>query len=105
MSNIEFFVKLRDAAQMMADAANEYLEKQAPASVRAKAEDFDKLFWEDREGAKGPYQQTSKKTTNNHEIFQALQSILKSHNGFCKIGAYNYWSHQGNVDVVDRRKK
>jgi hypothetical protein len=30
MSDVAFVVKLRDAAQMIADAADEYLEKMAP---------------------------------------------------------------------------
>jgi len=102
--SVEFLVKLRDAAQLIADAANEQLERITPAEVRDSG-DFDTLFWEDREGAKGLYQQTSKKATNNHEIFQALQAILKEHKGFYHIGAYKYWFDNNNPDIIDRRKK
>lgn len=102
--SVEFLVKLRDAAQMMADAANEQLEKMTPPEVRDSKE-FDKLFWEDREGAKGPFQRTSKKANNNSEVFQALQAVLKERKGFCHIGSYRYWFDNNNPDVIDRRKK
>ena len=68
-------------------------------------EDFNALFWETKEGTKGKYQQTSKKATNNHPVFQTLQTIVKEKGGFCILGGYKYWSHQGDVDIIDRRKK
>ena len=105
MSDVEFLVKLRDAAQMMADAANERLDKIAPVQVKYDPKDFEKLFWEDLQGNKGPFQRTSKKATSNHEIFQTLQGILKDHKGFCHLGDYKYWFDQGNEDIIDRRKK
>ena len=104
MSSVEFLVKLRDAAQLIADAANEQLEKMTPAEVRDSG-DFDTLFWEDREGAKGPFQRTSKKANNNSEAFQALQAILKERKGFCHIGSYRYWFDNNYPDVIDRRRK
>lgn len=69
MSSVDFLVKLRDAAQMMADAANEQLEKMAPPEVKYNEEDFDKLFWETKEGSKGPYQQTSKRPRTTMRAF------------------------------------
>lgn len=103
--SVEFLVKLRDSAQMLADAANEELEKRTPPEVKYDKEDFDKLFWEEVQGTKGPYQQTSKKANNNSEPFQALQTILKEHNGFVHIGPYKYWNHQDDPDTIDRRHK
>ena len=50
MSNIEFLVKLRDAAEMIADAANEQLEKMAPPEVKYGEKDFDSLKWETKAG-------------------------------------------------------
>lgn len=103
--SVDFLVKLRDAAQMIADAANEQVEKMAPVEVKYGEKDFDKLFWEDRQGSKGPFQRTSKKANSNSEIFQALQAVLKEHKGFCHIGAYKYWFDNNDPDVIDRRKK
>lgn len=105
MSSVDFLVKMRDAATMIADACNEELEKKAPVEANIDAKDFDKLFWETKAGGKGDYQQTSKRATSNHPVFQTLQSILKEHNGFCVIGAYKYWNHQNDVNTIDRRKK
>jgi len=67
--------------------------------------DFDKLFWEDLKGSKGPFQRTSKMANSNHPVFQALQATLKEHKGFCHMGAYKYWFDNNNPDVIDRRKK
>lgn len=103
--SVEFLVKLRDACQMIADAANEQLEKMKPPEVKYSDADFDKLFWENLEGSKGPFQRTSKQSTQNHPVFQALQTILKEHKGFVHIGSYRYWYDQGNPDVIDRRRK
>lgn len=105
MDDVGFVVKLRDASQMIADACEEYLEKHAPTDKRAKAKDFDKLPWEDREGAKGPFQRTSKNATNNGEVFQALQAFVKDHDGFCQLAGYIYWFDNKNPNVIDRRKK
>ena len=101
----EFLIKIRDGAQMMADAANEQLEKMAPPEVKHDPKDFDKLFWENLNGVKGPFQRTSKKSNNNSDLFQGLQQILKEHKGFCRVGDCQYWFDQGNHDIIDRRKK
>jgi len=101
--SVEFVVKLRDACQMMADAAEEYLEKQVP--VGAKTEDFNKLSWTDKEGSKSPYEQTTKEANQNSEVFQALQQILSDHKGFWQNSTHKYWDHQGDKDIIDRRKK
>jgi hypothetical protein len=103
--SLEFHVKCRDAFQQLADALSEEIEKRAPPEVKYGEEDFNKLFWEDLQGSKGPFQRTSKKATQNHPVFQALQAILKEHNGFVHIGAWKYWFDQGNSEVIDRRRK
>lgn len=103
--SVEFLLKLRDAAQMIADAAEEYLEKQAPTDVRAKTEDFNKLSWTKKEGTKGDYEQTTKEANQNSEIFQVLQQILTEHKGFWQSSDHKYWFHQNNRDIIDKRKK
>ena len=103
--SVEFLVKLRDGALMIVDACNGQLQKIVPPDMKYTPKDFDKLFWENREGAKGLFQRTSKKTNNNSEVFQSLQNILKQHNGFHHIGTYKYWFDNRDPDVIDRRKK
>ena len=103
--SVEFILKLRDAAQMMADAANDYLEKQVPKNVKVNAEDFNKLSWTEKEGSRSPYEQTTKEANQNSDVFQALQQKLSEHDGFWENTAYKYWNHQGDKDTIDRRKK
>ena len=66
--------------------------------------DYNKLFWEDLQSTKGPFQQTSKKATNNSDLFQELKAKLKKHKGFCIIGPFKYWFHYQDQDIIDRRK-
>ena len=80
-------------------------ERIVPIDIKYDPKDFDKLFWERKQGTKGIYEQTSKKATNNSDLFQALQKILKEHGGFVQLGDYRFWFHQQDEDVVDRRKK
>ena len=70
----------------------------------AFAADFDKLFWEKKEGVKGPYEQTSKRATNNSDIFKALQAKLRERNGFWQHQGFKYWFDRQDQDVIDRRK-
>jgi len=34
-----------------------------------------------------------------------LQAVVKEKGGFCILGAYKFWFHQGEVDVIDRRRR
>jgi hypothetical protein len=103
MSEVPFVVKIRDGAQMIADAANEYLESKAPKDEEVI--DFEKLLWADKKGEKGPYQQTSKQNNGNNDLWQTLQKKLKEHSGFWQTKTCTYWFHQNDNDVVDRRAK
>jgi len=105
MNDVDFLVKLRDAGAMIADAANERLEKLEPPTVKYDERDYDKLTWADKEGTKSPYQQTTKEANQNSEVFQALQQILTDRKGFWQSPSHKYWFHQNNSDVIDRRKK
>lgn len=105
MASVEFLVKIRDAALMISDACEEYLTTFAPAAVAGPvAADFNTLPWETKPGTKGEYQQTSKRATNNSDIFKALQRKLKEHNGFWQHKGVKYWFDRQNEDVIDRRK-
>ena len=66
--------------------------------------DFNKLPYEKKQGTKGEYEQTSKRSTNNSDVFQALQKKLREHNGFWQYKEFKYWFHQQDQDVIDRRK-
>jgi len=103
--SVDFYIKVRDGAQLIADAANEQLEREAPPEVKLTKEDVDKLSWTDKEGTKANYQQTTKDANNNSEVFQALQKILSDRKGFWQSFGYKWWFHQKNQGIIDRRKK
>lgn len=112
MSNVDFLVKLRDAAQMMADAADEYLEKLAPADTKQataiKEETFTILNFEKQQGAKiGEYEVAYR--PNNladkwiqayHILRQSNATINNRYTGTDYI--YNYWLY--GEDKIYRQK-
>jgi hypothetical protein len=102
MSSVDFLIKLRDAAIIVKDACEEQLEKTAP--VEAKGEDYSKLFWEEKEGTKGKFQQTSEKANNNSDLWKKLQAKLKGNKGFWQNSGFKYWFDRQNETVIDRRK-
>lgn len=104
MSEVEFLVKLRDAAAMIADACEDYLGTKAPVEVREFG-DFNGLKWTEKAGGKGPYEQTTREANNNSKEFQVLQGKLKEKGGFYQTKGYKFWDHQNNQDVIDRRAK
>jgi hypothetical protein len=72
--------------------------------IEAEPLNFDALPWEDRKTDKGPFQQTSEKSSQNNDLWQALKAKLKENKGFCKHGGFNYWFDMKNESVIDRRK-
>lgn len=104
MSEIEFLVKLRDAATMIADACEDYLGTKAPVEVRELG-DFDGLKWTEKDGSKGKYEQTTKAANNNSQEFQALQQKLKDKGGFFQTKSFKFWNHREDLDTIDRRAK
>lgn len=105
MSEVEFFVKLRDAAAMIMDACEEFLASKSPVN-RFDAKDFDLLDWNQKDGTKGPYLQTTKEANkDNAEVFAALQKEILEHDGFWQTKSHQYWLHRGEQDTIDRRAK
>jgi hypothetical protein len=66
--------------------------------------DPSKLFWEEKQGEKGPFQQTSEKANGNSEVWQSVKFKLKEHGGFWQHRGFRYWFDMKNESVVDRRK-
>lgn len=104
MSDVELLVKIRDGAQLIADACAERLESMAPAEVRELG-DFDMLTWELKQPQNGePYEQADH-GKNKVKEFGILQQKLKDHNGFWQTQTCKFWNHMGNLSLIDRRKK
>jgi hypothetical protein len=72
--------------------------------VKEEKLDFDKLFWEQKQGEKGPFQQTSEKSTGNNDLWKALKAKVKEHNGFWQHAGFKYWFDMQQETVIDRRK-
>lgn len=66
--------------------------------------DPSQLFWEQKHGEKGPFEQTSEKTNNNSEPWKALKANLKGHNGFWQYRGFKYWFDRQQENVIDRRQ-
>jgi hypothetical protein len=83
MSSIDFLVKLRDAGQMIADAANEQLEKMAPSGAKqaaaVKEETFNILKFESQQGAKiGEFEVAYKANNIEDKWIQAFNILRQS---------------------------
>lgn len=94
---IDFLVKLRDAATMIADAANEYLETKSPFSKF----DPNKIQWQPAEGHKGAYERSE--DVNNPE-FKAMLKELAAHGGKMTRNGFFYWVWK-NGSTVGRKKR
>lgn len=98
--SVEFIVRLRDAAQMLVDAAEEYLEKMAPVNKRW---DPKKVKWtpEEAQSGKGPYELAEPQATDD---FKNMLQDIKDHKNFLSRGDYKYWIFS-DAARVGRRKK
>lgn len=84
-------------------------ESQVPADNRSLGKlepelDFSKLFWEQKQGEKGPFEQTSEKANGNSDLWKVLKAKLKANNGFWQNQGYRLWFDMKNESVIDRRK-
>lgn len=84
---VEFLVKLRDGAQMIADAANEYLESLAPPGVKENKEPaavqeatFTILKFEPQTGAKIGEYEVAYKANNIEDKWIHAHNVLRNSN-------------------------
>jgi hypothetical protein len=66
--------------------------------------DFNKLFWEEKKGEKGPFQQTSEKANQNSDLWKALKAKLREKQGFWQNQGFSYWFDMKQETIIDRRK-
>jgi len=110
---VEFLVKLRDGSQMIADAANEYLESLAPSEVKddkpkVPEDTFSILKYEPQKGAKlGDYEVAYKpnnlpdKWSNAFNVLNASNATIQNryHD---KEFSFSYWLY--GQDKIYRQK-
>lgn len=84
MNSVDFLVKLRDAACMIQDACEEYLEKLAPPQVKQvsaiKEETFNSLKFEPQQGVKIGKYDVAYKANNIEDKWTQAYNILKKNN-------------------------
>jgi hypothetical protein len=91
--NIDFYVKLRDAAQIIADACNEEVEKTNPARTEVHYNP-ENIPWIRTEGQKGPYERYPAFQQNPdiaNPDYNGLHADLKAHDGKLTRSGIFYW--------------
>jgi len=113
---VEFLVKLRDASQMLADAANEYIDSLAPPEVKETNNktvtvheiNFTTLKFETQQGAKLGEYEIAYKANNLEDKWRPAYNILRNSNATIKdrfhgeTYAYSYWLY--GEDKIYRQK-
>lgn len=111
----DFLVKLRDAGQMIADAANELLKSMAPSELGLENEPtsvqeliFATLKWDGQKGTQLGDFDVAHKASNIEDKWQHAFNVLRSSNATIKeryTGAgysYSYWIY--GQDKIYRQK-
>ena len=101
MSSIDFLVKLRDAAQMIADACNEQLEKTAPPEAQEHGWNPEAIKWEQAEGAKGLFQAYPARDTKPEQTIDYTNLIadLNQHQGRLNKNGFFYWKFPNGITI------
>jgi hypothetical protein len=96
--DVEFYVKLRDAAALILDACNDKLEGMAPPGTSPTGPSYDvkKIAWQQAQGTKGPYERTE---GDNAPDYQALLKDLQAHKGKMNIGGAFYWLFENQTTI------
>lgn len=104
MTNSEFLIKLRDAAAMIVDAANQELEKLTPPEL--KNWDPQKIKWVEAEGSKGPYQRypAQDEKAESTEDYRNLLADLRDHGDKLARGGFFYWLFQDGGTIGRKRR-
>ncbi len=111
--HVEFLVKLRDASQIIADAANLYIETLAPPEVKAEIVaaselNFSTLKFEAQQGAKLGEFEIAHKANNLEDKWRPAYNILRNSNATIKdryhgeTYEYSYWLF--DEDKIYRQK-
>lgn len=112
---VEFIVKLRDSALMLADAADEFLKAMAPPELGLETQPtaviettFSILKWEAQKGSQLGDFDTAYKTNNIPDKWQPAYNILRASSATIKDRyhgkdyTYSYWIY--GQDKIYRQK-
>lgn len=99
-NDVEFLVKVRDAAALLLDACTERLEKLGPTGTSAQSYDLAKIKWEPKTGPKGPYEMTS--DTNNPD-YKLLLEDLRAHKDKFRKDQFFIWIFEDGKQIGRKR--
>jgi hypothetical protein len=112
---VEFLVKLRDGCQMIADAANEYIDSMAPPEAKEKTQaaavqevTFTILKFEPQQGAKLGQFEVAYKQSSIPDKWSSAYNILRNSNATIEDRyhgegyQYSYWLY--GEDKIYRQK-
>lgn len=99
--SVEFLVKLRDAGTMIADAANEELEKRNPTKKKW-IWSIEKIVWVEATGAKGIYFRANPDLKNPD--FKALLEDSKAHGGKLQRDGEFLWLFSDMCTIGRKRR-
>lgn len=106
MSEVDFLVKLRDAAVMIKDAAEERLEKLGPPGAnqgQGAQWDPSRIQWEKRSGANGEYERSV--GDPNSSDFKVMIADLDAHQGKLTRDGLFYWKFSDNLSAGRKPRK
>jgi hypothetical protein len=110
MSEVDFLVKMRDGASMIADACNERLEKLAPPETKEAEQPREMrtwnwnpngIKWTDATGKKGSYEKSEDYNSLDHK---ALIKDLAAHQSKLSRDGFFYWLFE-NGSTIGRKKR
>jgi hypothetical protein len=100
-TDVDFLVKLRDAACLIKDACEERLESLAPPGAGPSTSyDLNKIAWQSAEGSKGLYEKTAGDGSSD---YKALLEDLKTHKGKMNVAGWFVWLFE-NGTTIGRKK-
>jgi hypothetical protein len=110
VSTVDFLVKFRDAAKLIAEACEEYLAALAPPEAREEQKQKPErgwswnprfILWNPAEGPSGPYERACMPDNGN---FQLLIRDLQAHGGKLTREGWFYWLF-GDGRTVGRKER
>ena len=99
--SLEFYLKMRDGLQQIADACNEELEKHAPTAIKLENNNPEEIAWTKTSGQKGEYQRypAYQQLPTDTPAYTALLNSIKSNNGKYMHGGLFYWLFEDGITI------
>jgi len=106
-SEVDFLVKVRDAAAMVMDACETRLETLRPKGNRPSSgdlpPDLSMISWKATTGPKGPFEIAERAPNANNAAFARLTEYLNSHDGKAQAEGFFLWSFTDGTGSIGRK--